>query len=141
VRLTELNNLSPQEGLNIVNHALKGFHQIYKSRGVVLIKDSMIGMNRQNNVKVWMNPNFAVNEIEKPPISYEMLPEQEKENTMVANVIELVNWRTRKEHQWTDFVEQSHELGRTGFEEAIKLSEMYLERAMNEQGRDGGRPG
>jgi hypothetical protein len=52
-----------------------------------------------------MNTNFAVNEMEKPPITYDLLPENEKEGTMVANVIELVNSRTRKEQQWVEFVE------------------------------------
>lgn len=60
-RLYDLNNLSASEGLNIVHKSLKGFQQIYKSQGVMLVKDSMIGLNKQNNVKVWMNSNFALN--------------------------------------------------------------------------------
>lgn len=89
-------------------NALKGFQQIYKSQGVLLVKDSMIGINKQNDVKVWMNSNFAVNEMETPPMSYGVLPDHEKESTMVDNIVELVNARSKKEPQWVDFVEQKY---------------------------------
>lgn len=46
VRLNDLNNLSGGEAINMVNRALKGFQQIYKSQGVLLVKDSMIGVNK-----------------------------------------------------------------------------------------------
>lgn len=45
----------------MLNTALKGFQQIYKSQGVMLVKDTMIGINKDNHVKVWMNSNFACN--------------------------------------------------------------------------------
>jgi hypothetical protein len=47
----------------MANRSLKGFQQIYKSQGVLLVKDTMIGLNKHNNVKVWMNSNFALNEV------------------------------------------------------------------------------
>jgi hypothetical protein len=76
MRLTELKNLSAFEGLTFVKRALKGFQQIFKSQGVLHVKDTMIGVNKVGNVKIWMNSNFAVNSIEELPISYGVLPEQ-----------------------------------------------------------------
>ena len=45
----------------MVHKAMKGFQQIFKSQGALLVKDTMIGVNRHNDVKVWMNSNYAVN--------------------------------------------------------------------------------
>ena len=42
--------------------------------GLILIKDTMIGLNQENKVKVWVNENFAANAPEKQPLSYSMLP-------------------------------------------------------------------
>lgn len=63
MRLCDLNNMSGYEALNMAHKSLKGFQQIFKSQGALLIKDTMIGVNKNNDVKVWMNSNFAVNEI------------------------------------------------------------------------------
>lgn len=64
LRLHDLHNLNSHEAINILNKALRGFQQIYKSQGVLLVKDSMIGINQHNRVKVWMNSNFALNQPE-----------------------------------------------------------------------------
>jgi hypothetical protein len=45
-RLFEMGNLAGVEALNMANKALKGFQQIFKSQGVLLVKDSMIGVNK-----------------------------------------------------------------------------------------------
>lgn len=46
----------------MLKNALKGFQQIFRSQGVLLVKDSMIGINKKNEVKVWMNRNLSINE-------------------------------------------------------------------------------
>lgn len=48
-------------GVNMIFKSLKGFQKIYKSQGALLVKESMIGLNKGNMTKVWMNSNFAVN--------------------------------------------------------------------------------
>lgn len=121
-RLNDLNNLSGGEAVNMANKALKGFQQIYKSQGVLLVKDSMIGVNKENEIKVWMNSNFAVNEIEQPPISYGVLSDQEKESTMVDNIIELINSRAKRDPEWVAFVEEKYRQGSIGFDQAIRIS-------------------
>jgi hypothetical protein len=45
----------------ILRVALKGYNQIYKVHGLLRIKDTMIGLNQKNEVKVWLNQNFSLN--------------------------------------------------------------------------------
>ena len=39
----------------------------------MIVKDSMIGVNSKNKVKVWLNPNFSINKPEEIPISLRKL--------------------------------------------------------------------
>lgn len=72
--------------------------------GLILVKDTMIGVNKKGKVKVWLNENFALNSPEQQPLSYTMLPDLERESTMVDNVIDLVNSRAERWEPWTNFV-------------------------------------
>jgi hypothetical protein len=47
----------------MAHSALKGFQQIFKSQGALLVKDTMVGVNKKNDVKVWMNSNYSINEV------------------------------------------------------------------------------
>lgn len=61
------------EALYVMDRALRGFQQIFKSNGITLVKDSMIGINQYGQVKVWLNGNFALNACDPQPVSYKML--------------------------------------------------------------------
>lgn len=121
-----MNSLTGLQALYMVDRALKGFQQLYKSSGIVLVKDSMIGLDQKGEVKVWLNENFAVNVPQKQPISYQMLDEVDREAIMVDNILELVNSRTRRESLWGNFMEHKYARGKLNFVDGVELVGRFL---------------
>ena len=54
--------------------------------GLFLVKDTMIGLDKDNQVKVWLNPKFQLNSLETQPVSYTNINEEEREQAMIENI-------------------------------------------------------
>jgi hypothetical protein len=59
--------------VTILLATLEGFKDLFKVNGLLCIRDNMIGISANNKVKVWLNPNFAVNTPEAKPMSFKNL--------------------------------------------------------------------
>jgi len=56
-------NLSFSNAMVILKVALKGYKNLYNYNGLLWIKDNMMGINQNDEVKVWLNSNYGVNSI------------------------------------------------------------------------------
>jgi hypothetical protein len=110
----------------MVERSLKGFNQIFKSTGLILVKDNMIGVSQYGQIKVWLNADFSLNFPEPQPISYSMLDDNDKEPIMVDNIIELVNSRTKRSSYWRGFIEEKYQSGKLTFSRAFDLLNDFL---------------
>ena len=79
----------------------------------------MIGLDRDDKIKVWLNSNFGMNSKENEPLSYSVLPKHEQEFALVDNIIELINHKTQRNSQWMNYLEEKYSKGKIGFKEAI----------------------
>lgn len=77
-RLSDFTNLSWYESVDLMKGALKGFEELYGKVGLFLIKDTMIGVDKDNQVKVWLNPKFQLNSLETQPLSFSNMPEEDR---------------------------------------------------------------
>lgn len=57
----------------MLESSLRGFKDLFRVHGVMSVKDTMIGVTPKNRVKVWLNPNFALNKPEPKPLSLQNL--------------------------------------------------------------------
>jgi hypothetical protein len=48
----------------VLSEALLGFHELYCHLGAFAIDDTLIGFNKDGQVRVWHNSNFAKNHFE-----------------------------------------------------------------------------
>lgn len=67
-RLVHLPPQNPENAFTLLHQSLLGFKDLFKVNGLMCVKDTMIGVSTKNTVKVWMNPNFAVNVPEPKPL-------------------------------------------------------------------------
>jgi hypothetical protein len=63
-RLIDCRNLTHEQGLYVLSESLLGFHELFSRLGPFRVEDTMIGFNKDGLVKVWHNPDFAVNQCE-----------------------------------------------------------------------------
>ena len=66
-RLADIVSLTPDESLYVALYSLIGYRYIYElcGRRLFSVSDAMIGFTPEGLVKVWINPNFAINEADK----------------------------------------------------------------------------
>jgi hypothetical protein len=60
-RLADVRTLSHDQGLYVLSEALIGFYELYKRLGAFAIDETLIGFNKDGQVRVWHSPNFAKN--------------------------------------------------------------------------------
>ena len=60
-RLVDTRNLTHEQGLYVLSESLLGFHELYSNLGAFEINDTLVGFNKDGQVRVWHNPNFAKN--------------------------------------------------------------------------------
>lgn len=58
-RLDTVRNFSEPEALYVLSEALAGFQDLHAKAGVFDITEKMVGFNRDGQVRVWLNENFA----------------------------------------------------------------------------------
>lgn len=88
-RLSELNKVSVQESLYILQESLIGFKTIFERQGPIHITADMIGLNTAGKVKVWLNENFAKNYPDEP-LTVEANQQKPTETMMVQGLFQLV---------------------------------------------------
>lgn len=62
----------------------------------------MIGVTPKNRVKVWLNPNFALNKPEPKPLSLQNLDPLCHEREMVHNIFDLISSKAENSNVWKD---------------------------------------
>lgn len=60
-RLADVRTLTHDQGLYVLSEALLGFHELYRRLGAFAIDETLIGFNKDGQVRVWHSPNFAKN--------------------------------------------------------------------------------
>jgi hypothetical protein len=60
-RLADVRTLSHDQGLYVLSESLRGFYELYRRLGAFAIDETLIGFNKDGQVKVWHSPNFAKN--------------------------------------------------------------------------------
>jgi hypothetical protein len=87
-RLSSVPRFSFQEALYVLTETLKGFREICRRFGPVIIEDDMIAFTQQGRVRCWSNPNFALNH----PRSDSLLQQTGRtdEAYMVTDLLNLV---------------------------------------------------
>lgn len=60
-RLSEIKNLTPEEGLYVLKRSLIGFKAIQELNGCMRIDDSLICITPDGRIKVWLNDDLARN--------------------------------------------------------------------------------
>jgi hypothetical protein len=54
----------------------------------------MIGVNQNNEVRVWLNANYALNMIEPLPMSLINLSHEAQQDLIVNNLIDMISSKT-----------------------------------------------
>ncbi len=73
---------------------------MYNYNGSLWIKDSMIGVNQNSEVRVWLNGNYALNVIEPLPVSLINLSHEAQQDLIVNNLIDMVSSKTYPSSEW-----------------------------------------
>lgn len=92
-RLADIGGLSSSEGLYVLKIALMGFKTIQEMVGLVKVDDSLIGLNQDGRVRVWLNSNYALNYPEQHRhIPRGLQPSESRTNQvgMVDGIVRLV---------------------------------------------------
>lgn len=100
-------HLPPQQSYNaltILHSSLLGFKDLFRQNQLFCIRDSMIGISAKHKVKVWMNPNFAINTPEPLPHSFSILEASQYEKEMVQNIFDLVNSKAENSSIWRQLI-------------------------------------
>ncbi len=61
VILSDIKDIPVPEGLSILLSALVGFEHLFEVFGYFPVRESMIAINEQGVVKVWVNPDLSKN--------------------------------------------------------------------------------
>ena len=71
-RLGDVENLTDEEALYVGLFSLIGYRYVFELCQCRLfsVSDSMIGFTPSGNVKVWINPDFSINETDKETFKY-----------------------------------------------------------------------
>jgi hypothetical protein len=103
-RLAHLPPQHPDNAITILREALSGFKDLFKVNGLICVKDSMIGVSAKNKVKVWLNPNFAINTPEPNPAGLKNLDPTCHEREMIHNIIDLINSKAENHPTWRHLI-------------------------------------
>jgi hypothetical protein len=60
-RLIDTRNLSHEQGLYVLSESLLGFHELFSHLGAFPVDHTLIGFNKDGQVRVWLTANFARN--------------------------------------------------------------------------------
>lgn len=91
-RLYSLAPLTQHEAMYVLTEALRIFRQIYIRHGPIHIDEDLFGFTSEGKVRIWCNPNFAVNiPARKIATSSE---DNRSEAYMVEKVIDVVEENT-----------------------------------------------
>ena len=111
----------PQNALAILHSALLGFKDLFRQNQLFCVRDSMIGISARNKVKVWLNPNFAINSPEPLPHSFSVLEATQYEKEMVHNIFDLVNSKADNNATWRQLIYARERRNLHTFDEALSL--------------------
>jgi hypothetical protein len=67
-RLSDIVRLDHGQGVYVISEALAGFQELFNRVGPFQVFDDLIGFNKEGEVKVWHNPNFADNAVDNDRI-------------------------------------------------------------------------
>lgn len=90
LRLSEIKNLTPEEGLYTLKRALIGFKAIQELNGCMRIDDSLICITPEGRVKVWLNDDLAWNEPEQGRLYDKTDSPQEAQANQISMVSQIV---------------------------------------------------
>ena len=119
-------HLPPQQlpnAIAILKCSLLGFKDLFRVNGLLCVRDSMIGISSRNKVKVWLNPNFAVNAPEERPPSLKQLDPALHEREMVHNIFDLVNSKADPNPTWRQLMHARETRQISSFDQALQLVE------------------
>jgi len=91
-RLSSVPRFSFREALYVLAETLKGFREVYRRFGPILIEDDMIAFSPQGRARCWCNPNFALNHPRSDSIMQQT--GRTDEAYIVSNILDLVEERT-----------------------------------------------
>lgn len=60
-RLADVKTLTHEQGLYVLSECLVGFYELFSRLGAFAIDETLIGFNKDGQVRVWHSPNFAKN--------------------------------------------------------------------------------
>lgn len=60
-RLAETRSLTHEQGMYVLSESLIGFYELYNRLGAFAVDETLIGFNKNGQVRVWHSPNFAKN--------------------------------------------------------------------------------
>ncbi len=109
-RLADIYSLSFYNAMTILNNSLRGFKNLYNYNGTLWIKDSMIGVNQNDEVRVWLNANYALNMIEPLPVSLINLSHEAQQDLIVNNLIDMISSKTYPSPEWKELMKLRMEM-------------------------------
>lgn len=56
-----MSSLRPLNAIILLRSALKGYQHLSRVHGMFAVNEQMIGVNEQQEAKVWLNSNLALN--------------------------------------------------------------------------------
>lgn len=59
--MADVKNLTHEQGIYVLSESLIGFHELFTKLGAFFIDETLIGFNKDGQVRVWHSPNFAKN--------------------------------------------------------------------------------
>ena len=121
-RLSQLQNLSVNQSLLILEYALRGYQMIFKQTGFFELSADMIGINSSGKPKVWMSPDFSKNFPDLSTINHNL-----NESDFITKLIELIEERTEYLPNLIKFSHYAKGSEDLSFESCLHFLEKYCQ--------------